>query len=90
MSNSNSTSVSNDLLTVQEVATRLRCSRGLVYGLCLQGKLEHHRLGLGRGTIRIKETAIESFLAATIIEPPKATAHYPLKHLKRPEKTSVR
>lgn len=89
MSKNDSTQTSS-LLTVQEAADRLRCSRGLVYALCLQGKLEHHRLGLGRGTIRIQEAAIASFLSATIVEPLKSTSHYPLKHFKRDNKAGSR
>ena len=89
MSKNDSTPTSS-LLTVREAADRLRCSRGLVYALCLQGKLEHHRLGLGRGTIRIQEAAIASFLSATIVEPLKSTTHYSLKHLKRGAKSATR
>ena len=57
------------LFTVQEVSQRLRCSRALVYLLCEKGKLSHHRLGLGRGTIRISESDLESFLQAAHVEP---------------------
>ena len=72
------------LLTVQEVAQRLRCSRALVYLLCEKGKLSHHRLGLGRGTIRISESDLEAFLQTAHVEPRRLTTSVGLKHIRRP------
>lgn len=47
------------LLTVKEVAARLRCSERLVRSLCYRGELPYHRVS---GLIRIDETDVESFL----------------------------
>jgi len=52
------------LLTVREAAVRLGCSQALVYELCSKRRITHVRLGTGRGTIRIKEEALEELLAA--------------------------
>jgi len=41
------------LLTVTEVADRLRVSCTCVYQLVKRGRLACHRIGLGRGAIRI-------------------------------------
>jgi excisionase family DNA binding protein len=50
------------LLTVSEAAKRLECSKALVYLLCMERKLSHVRLGSRRGTIRIDERDLETFL----------------------------
>ena len=71
------------MLTVADVAKRLRCSPSLVYGLCASGKLPHHRLGLGRGTIRVTEDQLEAFLQGTVITPTPAAAAE-LRHIRRP------
>lgn len=49
------------LLTVREAADRLGVSPGLIYGLCARRQLRHERYGLGRGTIKIPEDAIDEF-----------------------------
>ena len=43
----------DDTLTVQEAASRLKCSERTVYTLVRSGRLHAQRLGNGRGTIRI-------------------------------------
>ncbi len=53
------------MYTVHETAERLKCSSALVYALCAEGRLKHHRLGLGRGTIRITEEQLLQFLKET-------------------------
>ena len=52
------------LLTVKEVAESLRISRGSVYELVKQGRLGVHRVGSGRGTIRVAETDLSAYLAS--------------------------
>lgn len=52
----------NDLLTVAEAAGELKVSPGTVYALCKAGKLEHFRIGLGRGTVRIHKKALSALL----------------------------
>jgi len=50
------------LLTVSEVAERLRCPRAHVYRLIERGQLPAFRLGDGRGPIRIREDELEAWL----------------------------
>ena len=69
------------LLNVREVADRLRCSRALVYQLCEKGRLSHHRLGIGRGTIRVSEADLQTFLDGSHVEPPMAEPRRVLKHI---------
>jgi excisionase family DNA binding protein len=47
------------MLSVKQAADRLGVLAKLVYALCAQGKIAHERHGLGRGTIRIAEEAME-------------------------------
>jgi excisionase family DNA binding protein len=49
-------------LTVADAAAWLNVSAGTIYGLCAAGKLAHSRIGLGRGTIRIKREALDALL----------------------------
>ena len=49
------------MLTVKQVAERLRISPSLVYGLCAAGKIRHERYGLGRGCIRVAEEALDDY-----------------------------
>ena len=75
---------SNDLLTVPHVAARLAVSPSLVYQLIESGKLGHHRIGNGRGTIRVSETDLEAYLSASHsgVEPPQRAVHRAKKRLK--------
>lgn len=50
------------LLTVKEASERLRISPSLLYALCARKQVDHCRCGLGRGTIRISEKALEAYL----------------------------
>ena len=77
----------NDLfLTVSAVAERLSVSASLVYQMIESGKLAHHRIGTGRGTIRISETDLESYLAECHheLQPPtaKSSCKSRLKHIR--------
>ncbi len=53
-----------DLLTVKEAANLLKLSRGAVYALCKAGTLPHHRLGLGRGAVRIDRKDLIAYVEA--------------------------
>ena len=73
------------LLTVREVSTRLRVSPSLVYQLVETGKLACHRIGTGRGAIRISFSDLEAYLQGCrserqtpVPKPPRPR----LKHLK--------
>jgi excisionase family DNA binding protein len=50
--------------SVKQAAKELGVSPTLVYALCAQGKIEHERHGLGRGTIRISEEALARYRQA--------------------------
>jgi excisionase family DNA binding protein len=52
------------MLTVKEVADRLRVSRTCVYQLVERGKLACHRIGIGRGAIRISLDDLTAFVCA--------------------------
>jgi excisionase family DNA binding protein len=50
------------MFTVKQAAQRLGVSAQLVYNLCTARKLEHVRVGLGRGKILIPEPALNEYL----------------------------
>ena len=60
-----------ELLTVAEVAKRLRLSGRAIRALCegAEPKLRHHRVGAGRGSIRIPEDAVEEYLRSSEVSP---------------------
>ncbi len=73
------------MFTVREVAMRLRVSPSLVYQLVEAGKLACHRIGTGRGAIRISLLDLDAYLQECRSErhtpmpkPPRPR----LKHLK--------
>ncbi|WP_145383197.1 helix-turn-helix domain-containing protein [Botrimarina mediterranea] len=53
------------LFTVAMVAERLRVSRTTVYQLVESGKLAAHRVGGGRGAIRVSEEQLAEYLHAS-------------------------
>jgi hypothetical protein len=55
-----------------------------VYLLCAQKRLRHLRVGLGRGTIRVPESAIQEYIAGATVQPDQPTA--PAKVRTRPIK----
>lgn len=67
-------------LTVKQAAEELGgVSPSLVYGLCKAGRLDHIRVGVRRGTIRIPRAAVERLKEEGR---GRVTAgHPPLKHL---------
>ena len=70
------------LLTVREVAERLRISIGSVYAAIEDGRLKAYRLGRG-GALRISEENLRSFLESCAVEnseEPKPARTY--RHLK--------
>lgn len=54
--------MSTQLLTVAEVAERLRCGRTHVYDLIARGELPVVDLGLGRAKSRIREDDLAAFI----------------------------
>jgi excisionase family DNA binding protein len=51
-------------LTVVEAAGAMKVSKDAVYDLCDSGRLRHHRIGSGRGTIRIMPKDIDDLRRA--------------------------
>ena len=74
------------LLSVSETAERLGISKALVYALCSRKKMRHERHGLGRGTIKIPEDAMEDYRKSVTVATEQRAAPPPppmkLKHLK--------
>ncbi len=50
------------MLTVRDVAVLLKVSQGAVYTLVESGVLPHHRIGAGRGVIRIREDDLDRYI----------------------------
>ena len=73
------------LLKIEEAAKRLSVSRSTMYQLVEKRQLPHHRIGLGRGAIRISEVDLVEFLRQRRIEQLGAN-----KNDKRPRPTRKR
>jgi excisionase family DNA binding protein len=71
-------------LTVRQVAERLQVSTAVVYQLCAGRKLVHHRVGSGRGTIRIAEEDLAAFVEGCKVEPHPPANAGALKHIRTP------
>lgn len=56
------------MLTVKDVAERLRISPSTVYHLVEGGALSCYRIGRGKGAIRFTEVQIEHFLESRKVE----------------------
>ncbi|MHB9080377.1 MAG: helix-turn-helix domain-containing protein [Pirellulaceae bacterium] len=74
------------LLSPHEVAQALHVSRSLVYRLVDTGKMPCHRIGAGRGAIRVSEDDLVDFLAMCRCEKQEEARRPPprrkkLKHL---------
>lgn len=50
-------------MTVKQAAVRLEVSAATVYALIAAGRLRCHRIGLGRGCIRLSEEQVAEYLA---------------------------
>ena len=50
------------LLTVKDVAQKLNVSQSCIYQLVESGRISHHRIGLGRGTIRFTELDLSEYM----------------------------
>ena len=55
-------------MTVKEAAIRLEVHQQTVYQLCRAHLLRHHRVGVGRGSIRIKESDLVAYLERVTVE----------------------
>lgn len=65
------------LLTVRQVAERLNVAPATVYALCASRKLEHVRVGAGRGTLRIEEDALQRYIQRATVRPDEPVAPQP-------------
>ncbi len=80
-----------EMLTVNDVAKRLNVAVSTVYGLIAKKRIRAHRIGLGRGTIRIGRSDLDTFLSGTASEvmtketAPARPITQPLKHIKMPK-----
>ena len=74
------------LLTVRDVANTLNVSASCVYQLIESGNLPHHRIGVGRGAIRMSEADLNEYLSSChrekMSEAPRRAPRVTLKHLK--------
>ncbi len=74
------------MFTVKETATRLRVSPATVYALISTGKLRCHRVGVGRGVIRVSPDNIAHFLEESESSATEKTISRParprLKHIR--------
>jgi excisionase family DNA binding protein len=74
------------MLTVSDVATRLHVSKSIIYQLIESGMLPCHRIGIGRGTIRVSESDLDAYLDSCREGPPEPRDRRPrrarLKHIK--------
>ena len=73
------------LLTVREVAKVLQVSIASVYAIVAEGRIACHRVGTGRGSIRIEEKDLDDYLLACRTEraekaPPPSRPR--LKHIR--------
>ena len=76
------------MLTVKEVAQQLSVSATCVYQLVASGQLPSHRFGLGRGTVRVSEGDLASYVernrhaSQATEQPPTTTNRKQFRHLR--------
>ena len=63
------------MMTIREVAEKLRCSLSTVYELVEGGSLEAFRIGPNRGTIRVTEEQLKTYLDGSRSLPQSPTPH---------------
>lgn len=71
------------LLTIKEMAVALRVSATTAYQLVEQGKVPCHRVGVGRGAIRIKEEDLVAYLERC------RSGESPVREQRKPVRTSA-
>lgn len=54
--------MSDQLLTIKDVAERLNISERTAYRLIEEGDIPCKRVGTGRGTIRVRPAALEAYI----------------------------
>ena len=68
-------------LSAVQAANLLNVSARTIYDLSAAGRLPQHRIGCGKGALRIKRADLEAFQQAAEVEPPKSAA---LRYLDAP------
>ena len=68
------------LLKVTDVAKELNVGKSTVYNLIDANMLKHHRIGLGRGGIRISRKQLDEFLKESEMEPGDSTSLRQINH----------
>ncbi len=68
-------------MTVKEAAERLDLSVATIYQLCATRKIRHERHGVGRGTIRISEDAIDEYRQSVTVAPAVPQGARRFRHL---------
>lgn len=64
-------------LKIKEAAERLNVSSATLYHLCAEEKVRHIRVGSGRGTIRIDESALDEFIQGATVQPEESPSPSP-------------
>ena len=75
------------MFSIKEAAKYLNVSPRTIRNLIDAGQLSHHRIGVGRGVIRISAEALQEHLAACEVDKrrqrnPRKRQRQPLRHLK--------
>jgi excisionase family DNA binding protein len=71
------------LYKIDQVAERLNISISTLYRLVASGRIEHHRIGCGRGAIRFSESQVRAYMAKTERKLlPAGAPRVRLKHLR--------
>ena len=73
------------MLKVSQVAEKLNVSESIVYALIDSGRLACHRIGVGRGTIRVSTEDLDAYLASCRVAnggEPRSAPRPRLKHIK--------
>jgi excisionase family DNA binding protein len=61
------------IFSVRQVAEELGVAEATVYGLCQQNVMRHFRVGMGRGTIRIREEDLNEYIEQAVVQPDEPT-----------------
>jgi excisionase family DNA binding protein len=73
-------------MRVKEAAERLEVSTATVYALVASGRLRCHRIGIGRGAIRISDDQLADYLKGSLSEivqePPVVNERPRLKYIR--------
>lgn len=77
------------MMTVRDVAARLRCGLSTAYLLIESGRLQCFRIGPSRGSIRVSDEQLAAYLESCCTQEPNETpsprdaiSRAPLRHLR--------